>query len=184
MREPSVDFFNTSLSHIPTHARSLRVIGQKLEVTKISQFQLEHDGEKYTVTSDLMSRTAKWILHYATTQDTVAPDRRQATHVANLNLVTFSKADLILLDGWEAERRRELLPVQPPTKLSHLLRIIGAYLDKNAARTFSIYWTPNSIVLDYERAAGYTDRLRLSPPTIGEAIGGGFRRAIAALPRK
>ena len=58
-----------------THARSLRVIGQKLEVAKISQFQLEHDGEDYTITSDLMSRTAEWILRYATTQDTVATDR-------------------------------------------------------------------------------------------------------------
>ena len=143
-------FLNTSLSLRLTHARSLRVIGQKLEVTKISQFQLEHDGEIYTVTNDLMSRTAEWILRYATTQDTVAPDRRPVAHtVVNLNPITFSQADLIRLDLGEAKRRRELLEAQPPTKLSHRLRIVGAQLDKNAARTFSIFWTPNSAVVDY-----------------------------------
>ena len=185
MREPFVGFLNTSLSLRLTHARSLRVIGQKLEVTKISQFQLEHDGETYTVTSDLMSRTAEWILRYATTQETVAADRRPVAHaVVNLNPITFSQADLIRHDQWEAKRRRELLPVQPPTKLSHLLRIMGAYLDKNAARTFTIYWTPNSVVLDYKRASGYTDRLRLSPATIGETIGEDFRRVVTALQRK
>lgn len=168
-----------------THSRSLRVIGQRLELSKISQFQLEHDGEDYTVTSDLMSRTAQWILRYATTQDTFATSGQQAAHtVLNLNPITFTQADLIRLDSWEARRRRELLEIQPPTKLSHLLRILGAQLDKNAARAFSIFWTPNSVVVDYKRAGGFTDRLRLSPATIGETISGGFHRGIVALPRR
>jgi hypothetical protein len=168
-----------------THSRSLRVIGQRLELSKISQFQIEHDGEDYTVTSDLMSRTAQWILRYATTQDTFAPSGQQAAHtVLNLNPITFTQADLIRLDSWEARRRRELLEIQPPTKLSHLLRILGAQLDKNAARAFSIFWTPNSVVVDYKRAGGFTDRLRLSPATIGETISGGFHRGIVALPRR
>jgi len=167
-----------------THSRCLRVIGQQLEVTKISQFQLEHDGENYTVTSDLMSRTAEWILRYATTQETVATDRRPTARIViNLNRITFSQADLIRLDKWEAKRRRELLEVQPPTKLSHLLRIVGGQLDKNAARAFSIFWTPNSAVVDYKRAGGFTDRLRLSSPSIGE-MGGGFHRIVTALPRR
>jgi hypothetical protein len=168
-----------------THSRSLRVIGQRLELSKISQFQIEHDGEDYTVTSDLMSRTAQWILRYATTQDIFAPSGQQAAHtVLNLNPITFTQADLIRLDSWEARRRRELLEIQPPTKLSHLLRILGAQLDKNAARAFSIFWTPNSVVVDYKRAGGFTDRLRLSPATIGETISGGFHRGIVALPRR
>lgn len=167
------------------HARSLRVLGQKLEVTKLSHFQLEHDGENYTLTSDLMSRTAEWILRYATTQDTAPTDRRSAVHtVLNLNPITFRQADLIRLDRWEARRRRQFLEIQPPTKLSHLLRILGAQLDKNAARTFTIFWTPNSVVIDYKRGSGFTDRLRLSPPTIGEVIGGGFHRVVSALPRR
>ena len=168
-----------------THSRFLRVIGQRLELSKISQFQIEHDGEDYTVTSDLMSRTAEWILRYATTQETVAMDRRLRAHtVINLNPITFRQADLIRLDLAEAKRRRELLEAQPPTKLSHRLRIVGAQLDKSAARTFSIFWTPNSAVVDYKRAGGFTDRLRLSPPTIGETIGGGFHRVVTALPRR
>ena len=168
-----------------THSRSLRVIGQRLELSKISQFQIEHDGEDYTVTSDLMSRTAEWILRYATTQDIAPTARRPAVHtVLNFNSITFRQADLIRLDGLEARRRRQLLEVQPPTKLSHLLRILGAQLDKNAARTFTIFWTPNSVVVDYKRGSGFTDRLRLSPPAIGEVIGDGFHRVVTALPRR
>lgn len=167
------------------HSRCLRVIGQRLELSKISQFQIDHDGEDYTVTSDLMSRTAEWILRYATTQETVAPDRRPTAHtVINLNPITFRPADVIRLDLLEAKRRRELLDVQPPTKLSHLLRVLGAQLDKNAARTFSIFWTRNSVVVDYKRGSGFTDRLRLSQPTIAETIGGGFHRVVTALPRR
>jgi hypothetical protein len=167
-----------------THSRFLRVIGQRLELSKVSQFEIEHDGENYIVTSDLMSRTAEWILRYATTQETVAIDRGARPQVINLNRITFRQADLIRLDLAEAKRRQELLEVQPPTKLSHLLRIVGAQLDKNVARTFSIFWTPNSAVVDYKRAGGFTDRLRLSPLTIGETIAGGFRRGIAAIPRR
>jgi hypothetical protein len=168
-----------------THSRSLRVIGQRLELSKISQFQIEHDGEEYTVMSDLMSRTAEWILRYATTQETVAPDRRPtAQTVINLNPITFRPADLLHLDLLEAKRRREVLEFQPATKLSHLLRIVGAQLDKNGARAFSIFWTANSVVIDYKRSSGFTDRLRLSPPTIGEVIGGGFHRVVTALPRR
>jgi|SRR6516164_5335260 hypothetical protein len=123
------------------------------------------------------------LLRYATTQDTFATGGQpEVSTVLNLNPITFSQADLIRLDGWEAKRRREVLEVQPPTKLSHFLRIIGAHLDKNAARTFSIFWTPNSVVLDYKRAGGYTDRLRLSPATIGGTIGGDFHRFSSELP--
>jgi hypothetical protein len=168
-----------------THARSLRVIGQKLEVTKIPQFQLEHAGEDYTITSDLMSRTAEWILRYATTQETIPTGHRLKTNtVLQLSPITFYEADLIRLDGWEAKRRRELLPVQSPTKLSHLLRIMGAHLDKNAARTFTIFWTASSVILDYKRAGGYTDRLRLSPESISDILGAGFHRVVKSLPRR
>ena len=168
-----------------THSQVLRVIGQRLELSKISQFQIEHDGEDYTVTSDLMSRTAEWILRYATTQETVPIDRRTRAHIViNLNTITFRQSDLIRLDLAEAKRRRELLEAQPPTKLSHLLRIVGAQLDKNSARTFSIFWTPNSAIVDYRRDSGFTDRLRLSPPTIGKTIGTGFNRVVTALPRR
>jgi hypothetical protein len=159
------------------------MIGQKLEVAKISHFELEHEHGNYTVTSDLMSQTPEWMLYYATTENTLVTGRRRANTILRLNPILFSEADLIRLDGWEAKRRRQLLPVQPPTKLSHLLRMIGAQLDKNAAQTFRIFWTPNSIVLDYKRAGGFTDRLWLSPETIGRNMGGGFRRVITALPR-
>ena len=168
-----------------THSRCLRVIGQRLELSKISQFQIEHDGEDYTVTSDLMSRTAEWILRYATTQDTIAMGRRSTANTAlQLPPITFNQADLIRLDGWEAKRRREFLEIQPPTRLSHFLRALGASLDKNAARNFTIFWTRESVVVDYKRSGGYTDRLRLSPATIGETIGGGFHRVVSALPRR
>jgi hypothetical protein len=39
------------------HAKSLRVIGQSLEVAKLRVFELQTDGSNYILSSDSLSRT-------------------------------------------------------------------------------------------------------------------------------
>jgi hypothetical protein len=65
-----------------------------------------------------------------------------------------------------------------------LLRIMGAHLDKNCAQAFAIFWTATAVVVDYKRAGGFTDRLRLSPERIADTLGSNFHRVIAQLPRR
>lgn len=52
-----------------THAKSLRVIGQCLEVARLAEFELETDGENYIVESDFLTKTGEWILRHALRPD-------------------------------------------------------------------------------------------------------------------
>ncbi|HEX7294930.1 MAG TPA: hypothetical protein VF251_04200 [Pyrinomonadaceae bacterium] len=162
-----------------SHAKNLRVIGQRLDLVKISLFEIEHDGEDYLVTSDAMARTAEWILRYATTED-FAPSQRAASKPRfQVKPVVFTKSDLSLLDRSEAKRRRDASQSEPQLKLPHLLRKLGDHLDANRARTFSISWTPNSVIVDFKKIGGLTDRLRFAPTKLADDVrGGGFSRAL------
>jgi hypothetical protein len=154
-----------------THAKSLRVIGQKLELARVSLFQIEHDGQSYAVQSDSMSRTAEWMLRYATSEREVSTDPRPGTNTpVEFKPVIFSNTDLTRLDSREAKRRRGLSTseAESPIKLSHLLRALGDHLDRASARTFCIFWMPDSVVVDYKRSGGLTDRLRFTPATLGQ----------------
>ena len=109
-----------------THAKSLRVIGQKLELTGIFRFQLEHDGQNYTVEKDFPSGMAEWVMCYA-------------------QPLVFSNADLTRLNRLQAKERRGLSTTSQSelgTNLSHVLRALGDHLDRCSARSFRIVWTP------------------------------------------
>jgi hypothetical protein len=165
-----------------SHAKSLRVIGQKLDLAKVSVFELEHDGENYIVTSDSMARTAEWILRYATSED-FALFRRAATKTPlEVKPVVFTKSDLTRLDNREVRRRRDVAQLEPQLKLSHLLRTLGDHLDTNRARTFSVSWTTNSVIVDYKNSGGLTDRLRFAPTKLADYVRhDGFPRAVPRL---
>ena len=162
-----------------SHAKSLRVIGQKLDLAKIALFDLEHDGENYIVTGDSMARTAEWILRYATSEDFV-PFRRGATKTPlEAKPIVFTKSDLTRLNQCELRRRRDFSQSEPEVKLSHLLRTLGDHLDTNRARTFSISWTSTSVIVDYKKSGGFSDRLRFAPTKLADYVGNGeFPRAL------
>jgi hypothetical protein len=47
------------------YAKSLRVIGQSLEVARVTTFELEKDGQDYLIRSDSLTQTSDWILRNA-----------------------------------------------------------------------------------------------------------------------
>jgi hypothetical protein len=52
---------------------------------------------------------------------------------------------------------------------------LGDHLDTNRARTFSVLWTPNSVIFDYKKTAGLKDWLRFAPTKLADdVVGGGF----------
>lgn len=162
-----------------SHAKCLRVIGQRLDLAKISLFELEHDGENYLVTSDAMARTAEWILRYATSEDFAPYQKGVSKTRFQVKPVVFTKSDLTRLDNREVRRRRDISQSEPQVKLSHLLRTLGDHLDSNRARTFSVSWTPNSVIVDHKKPGGLTDRLRFAPTKLADYVGGGgFPRAL------
>ena len=169
------------------HAKSLRVIGQALEVAKVSMFNLESDGRNYMVQSDSMSRTGEWMLRYAVTESdfsTLSGRRSPADsalkpNYVELKPVVFSNGDIARLDARETKRRRDFSNSQAEqsTNLSQLLRTLGDHLDRSSARTFHIFWMPDSIVVDYRRSDGLTDRQRFTPEKLLQFNNSGLRRA-------
>ena len=151
------------------YAQSLRVIGQTLEVARVSSFTLEGDSHNYRLQSDSMSRTAEWMLRYVAEENDspTSADRRAPagpSKAAELKPVRFSDAVIARLNEREAKRRVSLARSEEEIsgKLSHLLRTLGDHLDRNSARTFHIFWMADTIVLDYQRSDGLTDRQRFT----------------------
>ena len=151
------------------YAQSLRVIGQTLEVAKVLSFTLEGDGHHFRLLSDSMSRTAEWMLRYVAEENdspTTADRRASAgrSTPAELKPVRFSDAVIARLNEREAKRRGSLARPEEESsvKLSHLLRTLGDHLDRNSARTFHIFWMADTIILDYQRSDGLTDRQRFT----------------------
>jgi hypothetical protein len=58
-----------------SYAKSLRVIGQSLEVAKLRVFELQTDGPNYVLSSDSLSRTGEWILRHALSRDDLSDQR-------------------------------------------------------------------------------------------------------------
>ena len=163
-------------------AKSLRVIGQSLEIAKVLEFKLEGDGRNFMLQSDSMSRTAQWMLRYAGRENDISPlaGRRSAANTPlELKPVEFSDADIERLNAREAQRRREFSNARTElstTKLSQLLRILGDHLDRSSARTFLIFWMRDSIVVDYRRTDGLPERQRFTTEKLLQLGHSGHRR--------
>ena len=187
-RKIRLDYHTIAMSH----AKSLRVIGQALEVAKVFVFNLENDGRNYMVQSDTMSRTAEWMLRYAATEskfptlevrrstaDTPVKQKPMEPKPVELTPVAFSNADIERLDAREAKRRRDFSnPQAELPKLSQLLRTLGDHLDRSSARTFHIFWMPDSVVVDYRRPDGLTDRQKFTLEKLLQFNNSGLRRTL------
>src|SRR5215468_858019 len=99
------------------HARSLRVIGQSLEVAGIGTFEIENDGETYTVRSDSMTPNEAWILHNCI--DSSSLSRRFARSGSAEISLRITSADVERLDV-QGQKKRGGSPSQssPTLKLS------------------------------------------------------------------
>jgi len=165
------------------YAQSLRVIGQALELAKVFSFTLESDGRNYRLQSESMSRTAEWMLRYAAGESALRPaaDRRAPAAPSKSigpEPVPFSDAVIAQLDARGAQRRQRSgqAPQEVSAKLSDLLRTLGDHLDRNSARNFHLFWMADAIVLDYQRADGFTDRQRFTPEKLIEFRNSRLRR--------
>lgn len=131
------------------HAKSLRAIGQSLEVGQVADFEVENAGEYYLVLSNSL------------------------TH----RLVRFSPADISRLDA-RARRQRcsDSFSRTPVAKrLSQRLRTLGDHLDRAEARAFRLSWTSHSVCVNYERRDGQNGSRMFSAKEL-QQIGSQSRR--------
>jgi hypothetical protein len=145
------------------HAKSLRVIGQSLEVAKVAAFELENNGQYYDVRSDSLTQTGEWILRNALSEnDFSRQSGRESTVKRSLR---FSPRDISRLDaqGQKKRRNHSLSRMQESSKLSQLLRALGDHLDRTEVSVFHISWMPDSISVDYKGPGGQSDCRTFTP---------------------
>jgi hypothetical protein len=138
------------------HAKSLRVIGQSLEVAKLPAFELEMDGPNYVVTSDSLTKTGEWILRHALSANDISEQSTRQSTVSRS--IPFSPADIARLDYQAEKRRNDSAPhTQAYSRLSQLLRTLGDHLDRTQVGAFHISWTSDSVSVDFQSLDGQSD---------------------------
>ncbi len=141
-----------------THARSLRVIGQSLEAARIATFELEKDGHDYLVSSDALSPSSEWILRNATSEGFLSENFGHRSSSSG-SAFRFSSAVISRLEAqWQKQRRNHSSSqTQVSSKLSQLMRSLGDHFDRAGANAFHIFWTPDSVAVDYQQADGQSE---------------------------
>jgi hypothetical protein len=134
-----------------SYAQALRVIGQNLVPLGIKSFELAKRGDDYIV----------WMEHDDFARDLSAKKTffEKITHKVlgradpareTLNRMYFSNVDIFTAD---IERRSKRTTSSPKDlrDLSFVLRVLGDYLDRKAAREFTISWSMDSIKVRYDQ---------------------------------
>ena len=144
------------------HAKSLRVIGQSLEVAKLRVFELQTDGPNYILSSDALTKIGEWILRHALSRDDIS-DQRAPQSV--IRVVSFGQSDISRLDDQAQKlRRNDSSPhTETYSRLSQLLRTLGDHLDRTQVGTFHISWTSDSVSVDFQSLDGQSNSRQFTP---------------------
>ena len=162
------------------HSRSLRVIGQSLEVAKLPTFELDSDGPNYVVTSDSLTQTGEWVLRHALSRNDFSEQTpRQSTVTRS---VRFSATDISRLDEQaQMQRRNHASLLDPYARLSQLLRTLGDHLDGMSVSAFQISWVSDSVSVGFQLPDGQIDSRTFTAEKLQQlGLSSRFRRSSQA----
>ena len=145
-----------------TNAKSLRAIGQSLEINGVPRFTIENDRRGYyTVTGDSLTKAAEWIWGNSLSKRDLF--QTSAHRVATIQSLYFTPFDISRLDTRGRKQRKNsfVAGLHETNFLSRLLRTLGDYLDSVGAIAFRIFLKADSIGLDWKDCNGKTDFGRL-----------------------
>ena len=137
------------------HAKSLRVIGQSLEMLRLREFGLEKRGDFFIVRSDSLTATHQWILRDDLAKqflDSPVPDQKITLPTVGDGWVCYGPLDIARLNA-RAQKKRDPHGVEQKLeadRLAELLRTLGEHLDSKGATAFKILWAHNSVSVDYQ----------------------------------
>lgn len=138
------------------HSKSLRVIGQSLELAKIPTFEIEADGPNYVVKCDSLTQTGEWVLRHALSRNDFSEQTTRKSTVTRS--VQFSPADISRLDNQaQQQRRRNSSQSRAYGSVSQLLRTLGDDLDRMKASAFQICWVSDSVSVYFQFLDGECD---------------------------
>jgi len=141
------------------HAKSLRAIGQSLESLGVVGFVVEKDGRNYVVRGDSLPNIAELDAKKDLSEKVweVPSSGRRRTHlVKDDRSWHYDPAYVSWLDAQGRRKRRRRFSAQATgtMKVSQLLRTLGKHLDRLEPHSFSISWTKDAIVVDYQLGDG------------------------------
>ena len=142
-------------------SKSLRAIGQSLEILRVEAFELEKEDYSYVVRSKSLSPTSQWIFRNSVVERVWdSPGAaHNSTQVGN-DWLRYDSTDISWLDaqGRKSRRSASFAQVRGVSRLSQLLRTLGEHLDRIEASTFNISWSPDSVSVDYQVSDGQREQ--------------------------
>ena len=146
------------------HAQSLRVIGQCLELAKISLFELANDGGSYFLSVGSLSKACEWILQNAVDNKNVAIPTGES---AETRAFCFSMADILRLDADAQKQRANRSYGQSSNNLPQALRALGDHLDITETSRFHLSWKFDRASVDYQKLDGQHDSRTFTADQLG-----------------
>jgi len=142
-------------------SKSLRAIGQSLEILGVEAFELEKEDYSYVVRSKSLSPTSQWIFRNSVVERVWdSPGAaHNSTQVGN-DWLRYDSTDISWLDaqGRKSRRSASFAQVRGVSRLSQLLRTLGEHLDRKGASTFNISWSPDFVSVDYQVSDGQREQ--------------------------
>ena len=164
------------------HAKSLRVIGQSLEMLRLRAFRLEKKGDFYIVRSESLTETHEWILRNNLADnilDSPVPDQKSTQLTVGDGWLCYGPLDIARLNARERKKRDNhgFEQTREADKLAELLRALGEHLDSKKATAFKISWAPDSVSVDYQTPNGVRERKEFTVEKLHQlALYSRFRR--------
>ena len=155
--------------------KSLRAIGQSLEIIRLDAFEIKKDGTDYVVHAESLPQSGSQFVLAKTLvkkhPDAVQPDREGRGPIQHQGSMRYSTMSISWLDAYGRRKRRNGSNRRGATKLSHLLRSLGEYLDRKEWSALNIAWTSDYITVDCMKG-GRREHKTFSPKQLHEL---GFR---------
>jgi|RhiMetdeSRZDD1v2_1073273.scaffolds.fasta_scaffold321210_2 hypothetical protein len=164
------------------HAKSLRVIGQSLEMLRLRAFRLEKKGDFYIVRSESLTATHEWILRNNLAEnilDSPVPDQKSTQLTVGDGWLCYGPLDIARLNARERQKRDNhgFEQTREADNLAQLLRTLGEHLDSKKATAFKISWAPDSVSVDYQTPNGVRERKEFTVEKLHQlALYSRFRR--------
>ncbi|HWP58809.1 MAG TPA: hypothetical protein VNL14_13035 [Candidatus Acidoferrales bacterium] len=145
-----------------SYAQTLRAIGQALETARLETFELQQQGQEYSVRGETLVQVAvnppgpepqriwqKFKGGASSSSDVPAPQT-----VRELVELHYTASDIARLEDEGQSRRRDGHTMPDAYSPSQLLRAAGAYLDRKRARLQQLSKQDGTIKLRYETSLG------------------------------
>jgi hypothetical protein len=136
-----------------SYSESLRAIGHSLEVSGVSTFGLEKQGNDYIVRPAGSTTKNNFLNRIAEVLKRPRNPSEQSSEP-----LCYTPSDILRLTGQQQSQHRKADAMPDAHKLAQILRMVGYYLDRKEARTFTIFVSGHLLMVWYETSGGHQKR--------------------------